>query len=354
MATFVRARVVAVQRERPGYQQVLIAREASSEPERAYVITEVTGRVAVGDDVLANTTAVDLGLGTGGFHVVATNLTVGPHATAGGGHIMKLRYTPLQIDTGATEEHLDNLPDRIDGSVVVACTLHSQVPLVVIGALAIEPTLRIAYVMTDGAALPIAFSELVVAMGERDLLRAGTVTAGHAFGGDREAVGVPGALAVARHDAGADLIVVGMGPGVVGTGHRLGTTALEAAPVLDTAIALGAEAFLCARASQADRRERHRGLSHHTATVLELVRSRVGVPLPAALLGEAARWADRHEIIEAPVLEVERLLGDSGLRVTTMGRGVDEDRLFFETAMGAGAIAAQAGAGARVSVQERR
>lgn len=195
--------------------------------------------------------------------------------------------------------------------------------------------------MTDGAALPLAFSELVATMSDRGFLAAGTVTAGHAFGGQREAVGVPSALALARHDAGADLIVVGMGPGVVGTGHALGTTALEAAPILDTADALGGRGVLCVRASEGDQRTRHRGLSHHSATVLDLVRSRVTVPVTRATSEEIDPWRDRHEIVTITDADGARLLADAELRVTTMGRGPEEDRLFFDTAAAAGIHAAR-------------
>ncbi|HET8930717.1 MAG TPA: DUF3866 family protein [Acidimicrobiales bacterium] len=340
MATFVEGRVVEVRRDRPGYQQVLIEREGAGSPEKAYVVTALTGSVAVGDEVLANTTAVDLALGTGGSHVVSVNLSRGAYRTPGGGHIMKLRYTPMQLDTGAAEEHLDDLPDTLDAAVVVACTLHSQVPLVVLGALAEHPDLRIAYVMTDGAALPLALSELVVGMVDAGLLAAGTITAGHAFGGMREAVGVPSALTLACHDAGADLVVVGMGPGVVGTSHRLGTTALEAAPILDTAEALGGRGVLCVRASEGDGRARHRGMSHHSATILDLVRSRVTVPVPPKLRAELDPWQDRHRIVEVDGVDAIDLLDRAGLRVTTMGRGPDEDRLFFDTAAAAGRCAA--------------
>lgn len=341
MASFVAAEVAEIRRERAGFQQVTLVRDGSGAAEKAYVITQMTGRVEVGDAVLANTTAVDLGLGTGGFHVVSVNLSKGAYRTPGGGHIMKLRYTPMQLDTGAAEEHLAALPVHLDGAVVVACTLHSQVPLVVVAALSIRPGLRIAYVMTDGACLPLAFSELVVAMSEHGLLAAGTVTAGHAFGGTREAVGIPSALALARHDAGADLIVVGMGPGVVGTGHRLGTTALEAAPILDTAVALGGVGVLCVRASEADLRARHSGMSHHSATVLDLVRSRVEVPVTPALAEAVGPWRDRHHVVEVAGVDGVELIADSGLHVTTMGRGPLEDRLFFDTAAAAGAAAAE-------------
>jgi hypothetical protein len=277
--------------------------------------------VAVGDDVVLNTTAVDLGLGTGGWHVVHWNLSTASWSSPGPGHIVKLRYTSLQVDTGAAEEAHPDLRSSLDDAPVVACTLHSQVAVVAAVARHLRPDARITYVMTDGAALPIALSDLV-----HDLRRLGvldaTVTAGHAFGGDHEAVAVPSALVVARHLTGADVIVVGMGPGVVGTGSSLGTTATEAAAVLDAAAALGGRPILCARLSDADPRDRHRGTSHHTRTVLDLVHSAVDVPEP---------WAEDPD--------AGAVLDALALRVTTMGRGPDEDPAFFAACSAAAAHA---------------
>src|SRR5207244_10561319 len=71
---------------------------------RAYVLTRLTGPVAVGDRVVVNTTAVELGLGTGGWDVVHWNLARDAWSGSGGGHVMKLRYTSLQADTGVAEE----------------------------------------------------------------------------------------------------------------------------------------------------------------------------------------------------------------------------------------------------------
>lgn len=341
MPSFRRGRVGRITQERRGLQRVVIEDDAAvpDHGEPAYVLTQLTGPVAVGDEVLFNDTAVRLGLGTGGWHVVHANLTHPTWSAPGGGHVLKLRYTSLQVDTGVAEEHLDQLPAHLDGTPVVACTLHSQVAIVVAAARAERPALRVAYVMTDGAALPLALSDLVASLQDRQLL-VGTVTAGHAFGGDLEAVGVPGALALARHELGADIIVVGMGPGVVGTAGSLGTTALEAAPVLDTAVALGGRGVLCVRASSADARPRHRGVSHHARTVLDLVRSPVAVPVPAELVAALAPEALRHSVQPIADVPVGEMLAALDLSVTSMGRGPDEDPLFFASAAAAGRYAA--------------
>jgi hypothetical protein len=218
---------------------------------------------------------------------------------------------------------------------VVVGSLHSQVPGVAAAIRAGAPGVRIAYVMTDGAALPIVISDLVDAMVRVGLVDA-TITAGHAFGGDLEAVSVPSALALARHVLHADVAIVAMGPGVVGTSSPLGTTALEVAGVLDAAAALGGQPVAVLRMSDGDDRERHRGVSHHTRTALDLVRTSVLVAVPE----EGAFAHPRHDVRVVPGPDVPALLAELDLRVTTMGRGPDEDPLFFRATGAAGALAA--------------
>ncbi len=295
MPSFRTAAVTSLIEEHDGLQRV------DTTLGRAYALTQLVGPVAVGDDVVLNTTAVDLDLGTGGWHVVHWNLARREWSAPGPGHIMKLRYTSLQIDTGAAEETNADVPADLGGMPVVACTLHSQVGVVATVLRQLRPSVRIAYVMTDGGALPLALSDLVRRLRAEGAIDA-TVTTGHAFGGELEAVSIPSGLVLARHVARADVVVAGLGPGVVGTGSALGTTAVEAATVLDSTAALGGRPILCARVSDADDRARHRGVSHHTRTVLDLVRSAVEVPT-----GDDVPDVD----------------------VTTMGRSIDDDPLFF-------------------------
>lgn len=319
--------VTEILEERPGLQRVLV------DGERACVLTAQVGTVRVGDDVVCNTTAVEAGLGTGGWHFVHWNLAERDLDLPGPGHIMKLRYTSLQADVGAAEEDLD-VPAELGGIPVVACTLHSQVPIVAAAFLAERPDARVAYVMTDGAALPLVLSDLVVSMRGAGLIAA-TLTAGHAFGGDLEAVSVPSALALAVHVADADAVIVGMGPGVVGTGSALGTTAVEAAAVLDAAASLGGRPICCVRASGADPRARHRGVSHHVHTVLDLTQTRARV----ATVRDAPLDRDDHDVTVVEPVGVARMLADRGLRVTSMGRGPEEDPLFHDAAGAAGSLA---------------
>ena len=94
-----------------------------------------------------------------------------------------------------------------------------------------------------------------------------------------------------------------------------------------------------ARMSSGDPRERHRGLSHHTTTVLQLLLRRVTVALPPGEAPEAIE-AFGHEWRELPV----DLYGyaASGLPARTMGRSLEEDPLFFASALAAGTALADA------------
>jgi hypothetical protein len=346
---FVTTTVTDVIGARPGLQRVRL-----DDGSRAVALTSVVGEVAPGDRVIVNTTAVDLGLGTGGWHVVHWNLERSELDLPGGGHIMKLRYTSLQIDTGAGEEDAEpssRLPD-LEGLPVVIGGLHSQVGVVAAAISSWSPGRRVSYVMTDGAALPMAWSDLVHALRERDLL-VGTVTAGHAFGGDIEAVSVASAIDLAQRHQGADVVIVAMGPGVVGTGSALGTTSVEVAGIADSVAALGGHPIVVPRASNADPRPRHRGLSHHTRTALALVRTPLTVALPAEAIADVLvdDVPAQHDVVRVPVGDVAALLDNVGLAVTTMGRGPMQDPLFFACAA-APARLAVADRNARATVTE--
>jgi hypothetical protein len=264
---------------------------------------------------------------------------------------MKSRYTSLQADVGSAEEHWTELAEltSVDGLPVVAAALHSQLPGIAVAFKAAAPDARLAYVMTDGAALPLALSDLVVALCDRRLLDT-TITCGHAFGGDHETVSVHSALTVARHVADADAAVVAMGPGAVGTGTRLGFTGIEVGPVLDAAAGLGGIAIACLRASFADPRPRHQGVSHHSVTALTLAcRSRALVALPAVGGADEARLRSdlaaagidaRHDIVPVDPPDVLALFAEHGLEVTSMGRDARDDPVLFLAAAAAGTLAA--------------
>jgi hypothetical protein len=338
---------------RPGLQRLLVDLGAGGE--RAYALTQLVGPVAVGDRVVVNTSAVELGLGTGGWHVVHWNLSredwTEPAAAAGRETVMKLRYTSAQVAVRAEALDLEAPTAMLLGGMpVVVGTVHSQLAAVAAAFKHCLPDKRLVYVMTDGGALPIAISDLVWELRTRGLVDA-TVTCGHAFGGDYEAVSLAGGLAAARALGRADAVVVAMGPGGVGTASRFGFSALEAAAALDAVAALGGFPILAVRASLADERPRHRDVSHHTRTVLETTRSvvRAPIPRPGDAIDERVRRdlassteAQRHEIPEVEVPDIVGLFAALGLHIESMERPAADDPVFFAAAAAAGVVAASA------------
>jgi hypothetical protein len=348
--TFRAGLVTSLLSERPYLQRISVDLGAGDEP--AYVLTQLVGPVAVGDRVVVNTTAVDLGLGTGGWHVVHWNLARDGWSGEEQGHVMKIRYTSLQTDVRSAEERYPELADvgSISGMPVVAAPLHSQVAGIAVAFKHLRPDARLVYVMTDGASLPIAISELVWQLREHSLLDA-TVTCGQAFGGDHEAVSLHSALAIAKYVESADAVVVAMGPGSAGTGTLLGFSGIELGSVLDATVGLEGIPIAALRLSRADPRQRHRGVSHHSITALLIAtRSRVRVAVPeaswsdvcAALVDAELDPSGRHEMIPVAPIGIVELMTAKGLHVDSMGRPAAVDPVLFEAAAAAGVVAARA------------
>ena len=351
MPRFVTGVVVEVLERRPGVIRSVVEVEGSRR--RATAFPEVTGDMAEGDRVVLNTTAVDLGLGTGGEDFVLWNLARGEFEQPSGGHIMKVRYTPWQIDTLVTESpespHHAALSeaDSLGGVPVIACSVHSQISPVASMLRERRPSATIAYLMTDGAALPLPHSDLVSEMCERGLIDL-TVTTGHAFGGDLESVNIFSGMVAAFEVGHADVIVAAPGPGVVGTGTALGHTGMEQAQVLSAAAALEGRPVAVLRISFADPRPRHNGVSHHSLTALRIASppgTVIGVPvldkeraeyLAGQLQSEGI--SSRHDVRTVDATRTIEVLHEHQLSPTTMGRTVEDDPEFF-LAAGAAALA---------------
>jgi hypothetical protein len=302
----------------------LVRLEVDGEPAVAY--PALTGDVREGDEVLVNVQARELGLGSGGFDVLHANLTRGLGLPPEEGvHVMKLPYTPLQHAVLHAEE-VGPQAERLEGMPVVCCSLHSQVAPVA-AALAGR---RVVYVQLAGGALPVALSDAVRALRGRGLLEL-AIGAGPCFGGDLDAVGVHSALALAGA-RGAEAVVCGIGPGVVGTATWLGHGGMAAAEAAAAARALGGEPVLAVRVSERDGRERHRGVSHHAAAVL------------ACAPGIRAAWPEGCPVEPPAHVEPVDVSGwreaCADLPLDHMGRGPDDDPWFFAAAFAAGRLAA--------------
>ncbi|WP_129339325.1 DUF3866 family protein [Cellulomonas endophytica] len=341
---------------------------------RALAYPALVGPVPSGAHVLLNVGALRRGLGTGGYAlVVARTDAPVPDAPAGPGHLVKARYTPLQATVLGVDDpespHHATLRDADDlaGMPVVVADLHSALPAVVAGARA-EAALRgrraprVAYVLTDGGALPAWFSRTVAGLRDAGWLAA-CLTAGQAFGGDLEAVTVHTALLAARHVVGADLVVVAQGPGNLGTGTRWGFSGVAAGEAVNAAAVLGGRPVASLRVSGADTRDRHRGVSHHSLTaygrvalapadvVVPLLTGAPGVgdDLAARVLAQAAELVapvGRHRRVDVAVgADDLAALAGSPVGLSTMGRGLEADPAAFLAVAAAGrhAVALLAG-----------
>lgn len=339
--------------------------EVAGERRRAWADPATVGECREGDEVVVNTEALDLELGSGGFDVVHVNLTRGLDAPgADGAHVMKLNYTSLQHAVQPVEpEEGPGEPEPLPAMPVLVVHLHGQLAPALWAAAQARPGLRVGYVQTPGGALPGRLSRDVADLRERGLL-AEHVSAGAAHGGEYEAISVVGALDAAARRLGWDACVAGPGPGILGSASRLGHGGMAALDTAHAALALGLPTLLAARLSSSDPRARHRGLSHHTRTVLELLLAPVRVPVPEIategwpLLGPDAPEGGSSEAALADLIEVTKGRHDlaveqvdmaryvaSGLPTRTMGRELADDPLFFAAALAAGAALAGAAQG---------
>jgi hypothetical protein len=320
--------------------------------EKALNYPYLTGPVLPGHRVILNTTAVKLGLGSGGYHFVMANYALNCLPLSSDGHIIKLRYTPLQCKVQVYEELLGSKDsslalcryEGLKGIPVVIGELHSMVAPFVLALKKLNPAVKIVYIMTDSAALPLYLSDTVFRL-KNDSLLEGTVTCGHAFGGDLETVNIYTALMAAREKLNADVILLTPGPGVVGTFTRYGYSGIEQGEHVDRVRKMQGLPIVIPRISFSDSRPRHYGLSHHTLTALgEIAFQSACFPLPlldrdkmlviyrqlkmSGLLG-------KHKIVIIKKPQKLKLYQGDNYKFQTMGRGIKQDPAFFVTVIAA-------------------
>lgn len=325
-----------------GWQRLSV--DVGGEQRPAVADVGLVGPCEFGDAVVVNVEARDLALGSGGFDVVHVNLTRGLAGEGvAGAHVMKLNYSSLQHAVLPVEGERLTVPL---GRPVGVFPLHGHLAPVAWALGQARPGARVGYVQTAGGALPGAMSSTVRELRERGLL-AEHVTAGHCYGGEREAITTAGAIHHGLAERGWDAALVGPGPGILGSGSALGHGGIVALDSAHAALALRCATVLVARMSDGDPRPRHQGLSHHTRTVLDLLLAPVTLPVPAGSgdsgggptdAGLAAALAAArvrgHVVHEAPA-DLDGYAA-SGLPTRTMGRELDDDRAFFAAALAAG------------------
>lgn len=306
----------------------------------------MTGEIEKNDMVLLNTTAEALGLGSGGYHFVTANLSRRGYSNIGEGHIMKLRYTPMQMNIMAAEaqespDHdVFNCFESLENMPVIVGSLHSMVAPIAYALKHLEDKVRIAYIMTDGGALPIWMSEAVKRLYDNGILT-GTITYGNAFGGDIECINIYTAVIAAREILRADTAIVCMGPGIAGTDTRYGFSGIEQCQIIDAVNNLKGKAIAVPRISFSDSRERHYGLSHHSRTSLgRLCCTKAFIALPQLesqkmeLLESQLKdsgISSKHEISYWNTEEIEKIFDNKELHFEKMGKGYEQDREYFLT-----------------------
>jgi uncharacterized protein DUF3866 len=309
--------------------------EVEGERRRAWADEALLGEMREGDEVVVNVAALDLQLGSGGFDIVHVNLTRGLESGGvDGSHVMKLNYSSLQHPVEPAERRDTN--PRPSAPVLVL-PLHGHLAPAAWAVAQADSGLRVGYVQTGGGALPGSFSGDVRQLRERGLL-AGHITAAPAYGGEHDALSTVGALDAAG--LGWDAVLVGPGPGIIGSetayGHG-GMTALDSA---HAALSLDLPTIISPRLSSADPRDRHRGLSHHTRIVLDLLLAPVNIAIPENQPEIAAALEHtQHHVHQVPA-DLQGYAA-TDLPKTTMGRSLQDDPLFFAAPLAAGTLLAQ-------------
>lgn len=314
--------------------------------EKAIAYKSFISDIEENTEVILNTTAVDLKLGTGGYHFVLAILNNSNKQSSGYGHIMKLRYTPIQIKVNSAEEQesiyhdifnnfisLNNMPVLIGG-------LHSMLSPLSVVLKGLNSDLNIGYIMTDGGALPIDFSKTVYELKKKGAIK-GTITIGNAFGGDLECINIYNGLIAAKEILKCDICIVVMGPGITGTGTKYGFTGTEQGNIIDAVNDLGGIPICVPRISFRDKRERHYGISHHTITILKNIsktKSYIGIPKfqnekEAYIKKQIATHSiDRkHDVLFVEFNDIMDILKKSDVKMKTMGRTLEDDIDYFVT-----------------------
>jgi hypothetical protein len=338
--------------------------EVGGERRPAWADAVLLGEMREGDEVVVNVAALDLELGSGGFDVVHVNLTRGLEdgGAPGGEHVIKLNYTSLQHPVepvergrggddreasygadapGAEDEAGGASGEPVPPVPVLVLPLHGHLAPAAWAAAQAQPGLKVGFVQTAGGALPGSLSRDVAELRERRLL-CGHITAGPAYGGEHEALSTVGALDAAASRLGWGAILVGPGPGIIGSETEFGHGGMAALDSAHAALSLGLPTLISPRLSSSDPRKRHIDVSHHTYTALELLLASVDVAVPngedkiiAAL--EAAPGTHR---LRTAAVDLDAY-GASGLPATTMGRSLWEDPLFFAAPLAAGQLLAE-------------
>ncbi|MEJ6950968.1 DUF3866 family protein [Natronospora cellulosivora (SeqCode)] len=342
-----KAKVIEILEERDNINFLIVELE-NKEKCKAVNYSRITGTVNINDILIVNTTALELSLGTGGYHYVHLNLSNIDNSyklddfRENKGHIMKMRYTPMQIRTLCAEEKASPYHDTInnfkslDNLPVITLPLHSHLAPLLITYKSFFPNKKVVYIMSEGGSQALEFSNLIRKLKSLDCIDK-TITYANCFGGDYETINIFTALILAKEVEEADLIVVAMGPGIVGASSKYGFSGVENVFIDKAVRTLGGRSIFVPRISFADERKRHYGISHHSITILkDLISETVELAFPEneyiKKQLDKNKLIAKHKISFYPIEEIEDILIDSQFSFNSMGRKFADDPLFFITA----------------------
>ncbi|WNF37918.1 DUF3866 family protein [Bacillaceae bacterium IKA-2] len=321
--------------------------KTTASAQKALLYLAITSRAKKNDEIIVNATSTELKLGTGGMDIVISVLGSLPkQELSPNGHIIKARYLPQQHSVQAVESQESQYHQlfkqtsfSLNEKKILIGELHSMIPICFWGMDFLKKEGKMVVIISDEASIPLSLSDHVRAL-KRDQ-RFITITIGQAFGGTYEAINLPTALQFATKILNGDVILITLGPGVVGTHTRFGFSGIEQASWANMVGSLGGIPVWIPRLSEADSRERHRGISHHTLTPLKtFTYPKCVVPLPvisgpleSKINMQAEELNLQHHInwVDKEPLEVlvEHCLRNNPLPIKTMGREYQDDRLFF-------------------------
>ena len=342
MIEYKAAKVIDVYSLDENVDEVILDIEHNSK--KAYNYKKMTGNVDIGDEVLVNTTACSLKLGTGGYHFIIANLDNLEKQMNNWGHGMKLKYTPQQVHVSFCEEEdspyhfLFQKRLKLQGKIVYIGELHSMLLPLCAYLKYNKRNIKISCIITDHGALPVFFSKNIRILKSLKLLD-GTISIGNAFGGDYECVNIYTGLQMAFDILKADVTIITMGPGIMGTGTHFGFSSLEMGFYVNFIKNNEGKVLYIPRISFKDSRDRHYGISHHTLNILSyIVDVQIPIVLPIMKKNKVnfvmRQLKDYNLINRFPIIfRSGRGIVDSlkyfNLNPDTMGRGFKEEKDFF-------------------------
>lgn len=343
MIEYKKAVVEKIERSNRVLQEVILDIDHPRKKAMNYI--QMMGELKEGDVVLVNTTACTLNLGTGGYHFIMGNFSADDQELLGPGHGMKLKYTPNQINVLFAEEETSELHGyfyrdlNLEGKLVLVGELHSMlVPLCAHLKYCTGGGIKVACIISDHGALPLGMSKNIEILKDKNLLNK-SVTIGNAFGGDYECVNIYTALQLVANILNMDVIIITMGPGIMGTGTPFGFSGLELGFYLDFCHAKGANALYIPRISFRDTRIRHWGISHHFLNVLQKV-TQGSIPIILPIMDiqkliyvitqlKQSGLMTKHPVHIRSGKKIVSSLSKYSLNPTTMGRSLGEESEFF-------------------------